>query len=213
MNLQKIIPVFVFAGLIIFSVFAAIPPPGGDPVAGKSAYKICATCHGQNGEGVVALNSPAFASLPEWYVTRQLTNFIKGVRGTDPKDIYGKQMRTMSRTLSTDKKVADVAAYIASMERVKPASTIEGDVAAGKSLYVLCSTCHGEKGMGNESMGAPQLVGLQDWYLLRQLKNFKDGIRGINPDDKQGVKMPHMVKSLPDEKAMNDVLAFINTLR
>jgi len=33
------------------------------------------------------------------------------------------------------------------------------------------------------------LTGLNDWYLLAQLRNFRDGIRGSGPADNYGVQM------------------------
>ena len=60
----------------------------GNIEAGKSAYAVCVTCHGANGEGNTALNSPKIAGLPDWYVERQLHNFKNGIRGVHPKDIW-----------------------------------------------------------------------------------------------------------------------------
>ena len=41
-----------------------------------------------------------------------------------------------------------------------------------------CTTCHGTDGRGNEGIEAPRLAGMEDWYLRRQLENFRAGIRG-----------------------------------
>ena len=61
-------------------------------------------------------------------------------------------------------------------------------------------------------MNAPRLSGISDWYLVRQLSNFKSGIRGIHPADTFGAQMSWMTTVLPDEAAINDVVAYINTL-
>ena len=53
---------------------------------------------------------------------------------------------------------------------------------------------------------------MTDWYLARQLQNYKDGIRGNHPGDPYGYQMNMMVDILPDEQAINDVIAYINTL-
>ena len=52
---------------------------------------------------------------------------------------------------------------------------------------------------------------MSDWYLLTQLQNFKQGLRGAHPGDVTGRQMESMVLSLSDEK-MHDVIAYINSL-
>ena len=82
-----------------------------------------------------------------------------------------------------------------------------------KGLYVTCVACHGADGIGNKALNSPSLVGLQDWYIVRQLKNFKGGIRGTHPEDIYGQTMYPMSMTLADEKAMKDVAAYIISLR
>jgi cytochrome c oxidase subunit II len=57
------------------------------------------------------------------------------------------------------------------------------------------------------------LKGMSDWYLVTQLKNFKQGIRGAHPQDMHGPQMVLMSKILPDDRRINDLVAYINTLR
>ncbi|GIT06706.1 MAG: hypothetical protein CM1200mP30_03360 [Pseudomonadota bacterium] len=45
----------------------------------------------------------------------QLKNFKAGIRGADPKDKYGMQMRPMAMTLADDQSIRDMAAYVSSM--------------------------------------------------------------------------------------------------
>jgi hypothetical protein len=47
---------------------------------------------------------------------------------------------------------------------------------------------------------------------LTQLKNFKSGVRGTNPQDITGAQMRPMSMILADEQAMKDVIAYIQTL-
>ena len=204
---------FIALFIAIFSLGFFYFPTNGDPVAGKKTFAVCATCHGQNGEGIKTLNTPAIASLPAWYVRRQLHNFKSGIRGTNAKDVYGMQMKPMAMTLTTDKAIDDVAAYIASMPVTKTEATVKGDINKGKAYYAVCATCHGPKGAGNEALGSPQLIGLQDWYLERQLHNFKSGIRGYDPKDVHGLQMKPMAMTLPNDQAIQDVLTYINSLK
>ena len=198
--------------LLLFFVGAGISFGGGDAEKGKPLYAICIACHGANGEGNLALNSPSIAGQEEWYLIRQLKHFKEGIRGADPKDIYGMQMRPMAMTLTDDASIENVAAYVSSLKPNKPAKTVNGDAAKGKTLYTLCATCHGPDGKGMQAMNGPNMTIQQDWYLVRQVKNFKDGIRGTNPKDIFGMQMRPMAMTLADDKAIQDVIAYMTSL-
>lgn len=186
----------------------------GDAAAGKANYAICIACHGENGAGNQVLNSPAIAGQEEWYVVRQLKYFKEGIRGTHPKDLFGMQMRPMAMTLVDDTAIQNVAAYVSQMKPLKVEKTLDGDAGKGKTTYsTICATCHGPEGNGIKAMNSPKVYIQQDWYLFRQLKNFKDGIRGSNPKDIFGMQMRPMAMTLVDEKAMKDVVAYMLTLQ
>ncbi len=184
----------------------------GDAERGKAAFAICAACHGMNGEGNQAMNAPASGGQDEWYVSRQLQNFRAGTRGAHAEDVYGAQMRPMALTLADDQAVADVAAYVATLPAPTPAITVEGDAAAGKNAYAICVACHGANGEGNISLNAPRLSNQHDWYIVRQLQNFKKGIRGTHKGDVYGAQMRPMAMVLANDQAVNDVTAYISTL-
>ena len=186
----------------------------GDATKGKAAYAVCAACHGANGMGNKALNAPRIAGQEPWYLERQLNNYKKGIRGANPKDSYGMQMRPMALTLANDQAVSDMAAYVSSMPASKPLeSTVKGDATAGKASYMICQTCHGPTGGGNKALNTPRLTGLQDWYIVRQLKNFKSGARGTKAGDTYGMQMRPMALTLTTDAAINNVAAYIATLK
>ena len=186
----------------------------GDATKGKAAYAVCAACHGANGMGNKALNAPKIAGQEPWYLERQLNNFKGGIRGADPKDPYGMQMRPMALTLANDQAVSDMAAFLSSMPVSKSSeSTVKGDATAGKASYMICQTCHGPKGGGNRALNSPNLTGLQDWYIVRQLKNFKAGIRGTKSGDLFGMQMRPMAMTLANDEAINNVAAYIATFK
>ncbi|MCK5901354.1 c-type cytochrome [bacterium] len=186
----------------------------GDPAKGKASFAVCQACHGANGMGNKALNAPRIAGQEPWYLERQLKNFKGGIRGADPKDTYGMQMRPMALTLANDQAVSDMAAFLSSMPVSKSSeSTVKGDATAGKASYMICQTCHGPKGGGNRALNSPKLTGLQDWYIVRQLKNFKAGIRGTKSGDLFGMQMRPMAMTLANDEAINNVAAYIATFK
>ena len=180
---------------------------------GKSLYAACASCHGADGAGNKALNAPRISGQMDWYIARQLKNFKKGIRGFHEKDIYGQQMRPMSMTLENDQSIADLSAYVATLEGGPSKPTFIADLNAGKSLYATCSSCHGANGEGNKALNAPTIAGQQDWYIARQLYNFKNGIRGSHPEDIYGQQMRPMSMTLSDENAIKNISAYISTLK
>jgi len=84
-----------------------------------------------------------------------------------------------------------------------------GDAAAGQAAYAVCSTCHGSQGQGNPQLNAPKLAGQAGWYLVRQLQDFKLGIRDKEPYGKQ---MDAFAATLADDTAIKNVVAYINSL-
>ncbi len=87
-----------------------------------------------------------------------------------------------------------------------------GDAATGKALYAVCGSCHGAKGEGVQALNGPKLAGQSDWYLVRQIKNFKAGIRGSHDQDVYGKMMAPMANTLVTDQAIDDVVAYILTL-
>ena len=84
----------------------------GDSTKGRKLYADCATCHGDQGQGIATLRSPALAGQNDWYLLSQLRNFNSGARGSHPDDSYGQQMKLMMNTLKDDESMWDVVRYI-----------------------------------------------------------------------------------------------------
>lgn len=186
----------------------------GDPAAGAPLYPLCGACHGPEGEGMLALNAPKIAGQEDWYLIRQLRNYQNGARGAHENDIYGKQMAPMAATLVDQVAMNNVAAYIQSLPVTAPKTTISGgDVVRGERIFLTCGACHGKQGQGNYGTDSPRLVGQQDWYLVRQLYNFREGIRGAHHKDVFGPQMARMAAILKDDQSIIDVVSYINTLR
>ena len=202
------------SGVLLLITLGAGPAvlAAGDVVKGKALYNICAACHGANAEGTAALNAPANAGQDPWYMTRQLKNFRAGIRGADPDDTFGAQMRPMAMMLSSDQDIADVVAYITSLDLPEPPQTVDGDVELGKQAYETCIPCHGEFGQGAQALDAPRLSNQHDWYIVRQLENFKAGIRGGHQNDIYGAQMRIMSQMLESDERVRAVAAYIATM-
>jgi cytochrome c oxidase subunit 2 len=186
--------------------------PAPDAVAGQAMYPVCSACHGARGEGNELLNAPSLAGQQSWYLKRQLKNFQRGLRGADASDTFGAQMAPMAATLVDDAAIDNIVAYITSLQETESPSTISGDVVRGEEIFITCTSCHGAEGQGIWSLNAPRLSGVNDWYLVRQLNNYKQGIRGSHPQDLYGKQMTLMASVLRDDQAIKDLVAYINTL-
>ena len=86
------------------------------------------------------------------------------------------------------------------------------DVKRGADAYKLCASCHGFKGEGNQLINAPALAGQEHWYLDRQLKNFRDGLRGSASDDAHGQRMAQTMMAVDGDDNIADIVAYIGTL-
>lgn len=182
--------------------------------AGQQSYAVCASCHGQNGEGNRAMNAPKLAGLQPWYIERQLRYYTEGVRGADPEDSFGQMMAPMANMVNTETARRNVAAYIDSLPDNPTTATVSGDTERGQRIYTAnCAACHGADGKGSWATDAPALAGMDDWYLALQLDNYRSGVRGAHREDDYGYQMTSMVKAMRTQQQQDDVIAYINTLR
>jgi len=193
--------------LILLYMLALVPA-----AAAGDDFLYCTTCHGADGNGNRAIRAPKIAGMEPWYVEAQLAAFRAGWRGTDPADAPGHEMRPVAAVLANDATVARAAAYVAAFAPGAAPVTVTGDAAHGATLYAACAACHGADGRGNETFAAPALAGQNDWYLVTQLHNYRDGRRGTHADDVHGATMRPLVATLVDEAAIVDVVAYINSL-
>ena len=170
---------------------------------GKKIYPLCATCHMKTGWGKKDGSFPVIAGQHRNVLIKQLADIRAKNREnptmypfTDPKSIGGAQA------------IADVTAYIASMDKSTDVGVGNGQqLALGKSIYhKRCIACHGDKAQGNNDALFPRLRGQHYAYLLRQLKWIKGGYRkNSNP------QMVTEVKDLTDAD-LNAVADYLSRL-
>jgi cytochrome c553 len=194
------------------TVIAALGLAAGATHAGND-FDYCLLCHGANANGNYGIRAPKISGMEPWYLARQLENFAAGIRGVPSEDAAGHEMRPVGWRVKTEGTLDAAVKFIGTLESMPPAPTVTGDVVRGKALYAACVACHGAKGEGNETLQAPALASRSDWYLATQLSNYRKGLRGTDVRDTFGAQMRAIVTTLPDEKSVNDVVAYINTFR
>ena len=184
----------------------------GNINAGKQKSASCTSCHGDDGNSMVA-TFPKLAQQHSSYLEQQLHAFKDGSRN-DP------MMSAMALAL-TDEDITDISAYYATQkisenalpildsddEDEKPAGKkdIQALIAQGSDLYrngnlksevSACIACHGPFGEGNKPASFPALKSQHADYLIKALTDFKSGSRSNNPEN-----IMHMIaKKMTDEE-------------
>ena len=69
-----------------------------------------------------------------------------------------------------------------------------------------CATCHGDKAMGNDSMGSPRLANIGYVYIVKQLNNFAEDKR----KDLTMFQMNDIAKALTPQD-MRDLASYEDT--
>lgn len=180
---------------------------------GREVFETCVPCHNADGSGNATLGAPNIAGMKEWYVAEQLEKFREGARGMHFNDMEGMRMRPMALSLASDADVKAVAHYVETMPPMRHDRTLPGDPQAGAALFATCSSCHGDNGGGNQDLEAPRIAGTDDWYLATQIRKFRSGVRGTSPKDKEGRLMRPMARTLANEDAIRNVIAYVETLK
>ena len=210
MTPRHVLPCLVLAALCVTA--ASWSSADDAPVIPPDEFVYCTVCHGVQMKGNRSIEAPRLSGMDAGYIERQLLAFKKGWRGTHENDVAGVEMRPMAAILG-EREIAAAARYVNSVDSELPPATIEGNAARGETLYATCAACHGANAEGINTLGAPALHGLNDWYLVTQLANFRDSTRGSHPEDTYGAQMRAAASVLPDDAAIRDVVSYITTLQ
>ena len=74
-----------------------------------------------------------------------------------------------------------------------------GDV--GSTMWqTVCAQCHGVKGEGKLEIKSPSIAHLPSWYVTQQISNFREGRRGNDPAEPNGLLMAAIAKALQPEQ-------------
>jgi cytochrome c oxidase subunit 2 len=186
---------------------------GSASFAAESAnlFTQCAACHGNKGEGNATLNAPAIAGQDAAYLERQLHNFRNRRRGGNQSDALAAPMQAAATALTDDAAVAKIASFVANLPKTVSAPPARGNLHNGNNLYQgKCGACHGGQAEGNPALKAPRLAGLDAPYIKRQFGQFRNGVRGTDPQDSPGRQMAMMAQTIPAERDLDDIIAFIH---
>ncbi len=154
----------------------------GDAAKGQEiAAKVCAACHGPDGNSPLAVNPSLAGQHPE-YLYKQLSNFK--AKDGKPAERNNPVMAGMAAPLSDDD-MKNVAMYYASQtprpraardaELVKQGQLIYRGGIAAKGL-AACASCHSPNGAGLPAQ-YPRVAGQHAEYTAAQLKTFRAGER------------------------------------
>jgi len=86
-------------------------------------------------------------------------------------------------------------------------------LARGEQIFGTCVPCHGKDGLGDATLEAPEIAGLPQWYVERQLTNFQSSMRGAHPQDSTGSRMRPMARSLYRPGDVTSVAEYVATLK
>lgn len=201
-----------FTASALFAAFTLTANAQDELPVPADAFVYCTTCHGVQLMGNAVLKAPRLSGMDAWYIEQEMQSFKKGWRGTHEGDTIGMEMQPMAAALS-DKQISEVAEYVSATRSALPATTVSGDVEKGRAIYRTCDACHGRSAEGNLALGSPALTVTEDWYLVTQLKKFKDGNLGSHSEDMYGMQMRDAAQLLTDDDAIIDVVSYILTLQ
>jgi len=189
----------------------------------KEINGVCATCHGEFGQGGKKGEYPRIAGQRALYLAEQLHSYRARRRINIPMFPY-----TQERELS-DEDIETISAYMASIElptkmpqfkgdedaltrllavdKVMIIPRAEGDIVNGKAVYQSeCANCHAKDGRGRSNF--PMLVGQYTNYLKKQMDAYLKGERP-HDEDKAGTGVLHPLK----EKDLQDILAYLTSIQ
>lgn len=155
-------------------------------MTGVEPQHICAECHSLDGAGN-RIKFPRLAGQDPRYIAKQLADFRDGHRNND-----GGQMQENAAEID-EKDIPKVAEWFSRQEAPFPKPTLEGafDLTRAERLATKgvdggpgCLSCHSATSpyLSDGAVVAPRIAGQYDYYIAKQLQDFRDGRRRNDPD-------------------------------
>lgn len=201
------------AALAAGALLSSLTFAQGDPAkAEQTVTKICAGCHGADGNSTIPVNPVLAGQHPE-YLLKQLLNF-KSQAGKPAERVNPVMSGNVAQLSAAE--MGDLAAYYSS-QKPKPRAARDADLAKlGQSIYrggvmtkgvAACAACHLPDGAGIPAQ-YPRLAGQHADYIATQLKAFRSGERANDPNS-----MMRMIAAKLSDKEISAVAEYITGLR
>lgn len=171
---RQSLPRFNVCGMARRALFAllvwAIPAQADFDPDAYPRHETCALCHGLFGVSHTA-KFPHLGGQDPVYIEAQLRAFLAGTRSND-----GGQMAAIVNELQTGD-IDQVVGWFSTQD--PPAPSGDGSE-TGAALYKQagCGGCHDVAGQLD---GVPFLSAQHAGYLAKQMRDFRDGARGMGP--------------------------------
>lgn len=165
-----------FRPILLLALLAAPPALAGDAEKAVGlAANLCASCHGEDGNGAVT-TFPKLAGQQSVYLLRELKDYRSGKRVSEI-------MQPIVGSLS-DEDLANLAAFYSSQKATRADVTKPELLPLGKQMYLKgnaasgvpsCDSCHEEDGAGAGKF--PRVAGQHVDYALEQFRLYAAGKR------------------------------------
>lgn len=215
---NKFFALLMTALLSFFALQATAADTGNAP----ELMGVCATCHGDFGQGGARGEYPRLAGQSEKYLAKQLQNFRTRTRinipmfpYTEERELSDEDIRSISGHLAaikltttppTFKGHEDALTRLQMMDKVMIIGRSEGDIENGGKVYQKeCASCHAKDGRGRGSF--PMLVGQYTNYLMKQVSSYLKGERPHDEEDSRGI-----LAELKDTD-IRDILAYLTSIQ
>lgn len=201
---------------------ASLGANAADAERAQELMGVCATCHGEFGQGGSRGEYPRLAGQSEAYLAKQLQNFRARKRinipmfpYTEERELSDEDIRSISGHLAaikltttppTFKGHEDALTRLQMMDKVMIIGRSEGDIENGGKVYQKeCASCHAKDGRGRGSF--PMLVGQYTNYLMKQVSSYLKGERPHDEEDSRGI-----LAELKDTD-IRDILAYLTSIQ
>ena len=173
----------VILSLIICLGVTGVAFAKGDANAGKGKIATCTACHGATGVSP-APNWPNLAGQGEKYLIKQISEIKAGKRSVPEMAPFVTKL--------TKQDIEDIAAYYSG--QIAPKGVTDSKYESlGEALYhggdtkrsiTACTACHTPNGDGMSLASYPHIAGQKVDYTIKQLKDFREGVRTNDGENK-----------------------------
>ncbi len=145
----------------------------GDAARGAVTFEVCQGCHRAKALGRTDGSYPRLAGQHDTVLIKQMSD-VRAGRRSNPK-----MLPFIDEHVADPQDIADAAAYVSRLPM--PADNGRGpgvDLDSSEKVYqARCGNCHGRQGEGDADRFFPKVAGQHYKYLLRQLRDTRDGAR------------------------------------